>query len=405
MSAPQDLREVPVALDTALAQILAEFQPLEATEPAALASALRRVLREDVVSPIDVPGADNSAVDGYAIHAADLAPAGETRLPVIGRAAAGHPFAGPVPPGTALRIFTGALMPAGPDTVVMQEDCRAEGDAVLLPAGLKRGSNRRHAGEDVRAGATVLAAGLRLRPQEIGIAAAIGRLELTVARGLRVAVFSAGDERAGEPNRQGLGALLHQLGLIAEDRGRLPHGQTEIESALRSAAADNDVILTSGDIALGEEDHLGTAIAALGRFRLWHLAVKPGRIIALGRLDAPRSVTVIGLPGNPLAAIVGFVCLARPILLRFLGARDLFPQRYRMRAGFEHRKKSGRREFLRARLTQPEDNEVTVLDYPAHGSGILSSLVAADGLVELPEALTRVEPGSMVDFLPFGEVG
>ena len=404
MSAPQDFRDAPVALDAALARILPEIPPL-ATEPVALASALLRVLREDVVSPIDVPGADNSAVDGYAIHAADLAAAGETRLPVIGRAAAGHPFAGPVPPGTALRIFTGALMPAGPDTVVMQEDCRVEGDLVLLPAGLKRGSNRRRAGEDVKAGATVLAAGLRLRPQEIGLAAAIGRRELTVAQPLNVAVFSAGHELLGESNRQGLSALLCQLGLHAQDRGRLPSRRSEIESALSSAAAENEVILTSGDISLGEEDNLGMAVAALGRLRLWHLAIKPGRMIALGRLDTPRPVTVIGLAGNPLAAIVGFVCMARPILLRLLGARDLLLQRYRMRAGFEHRKASGRREFLRARLTQSRENEVTMLAYPAQGSGILSSLVAADGLVELPEALTRVERGSMVDFLPFGEVG
>jgi molybdopterin molybdotransferase len=404
MSAPPDFRDEPVALDTALARILAEIPPL-ATEPVALASALGHVLREDVVSPIDVPGADNSAVDGYAIHAADLSAEGETRLPIIGRAAAGHPFSGPVPSGTALRIFTGALMPAGPDTVVMQEDCRVEGDMVLLPAGLKRGSNRRRAGEDVKAGTTVLAAGLRLRPQEIGLAAAIGRRELTVARPLSVAVFSAGDELSGESNRQGLCALLCQLGLHVQDRGRLPQPRTEIESALRMAAADSDSILTSGDISLGEEDHLGAAVAALGEFRLWHLAIKPGRIIALGRLDAPRPVTVIGLPGNPLAAIVGFVCMARPILLRLLGARDLRPRRYRMRAGFEHRKKSGRREFLRARLSRSQENEVEMLAYPAQGSGILSSLVAADGLIELPEALTRVERGTMVDFLPFGEVG
>ena len=229
-------------------------------------------------------------------------------------------------------------MPAGPDTVVMQEDCRVEGNLVLLPAGLKRGSNRRRAGEDVKAGTTVLAAGLRLRPQEIGLAAAIGRRELTVAQPLDVAVFSAGDELLGESNRQGLGALLRQLGLHAQDRGRLPSRRTEIESALSKAAADSDVILTSGDISLGEEDDLGAAVAALGQLRLWHLAIKPGRIIALGRLDTPRPVTVIGLPGNPLAALVGFVCLARPILLRLLGARDLLPQRYRMKAGFEHRK-------------------------------------------------------------------
>jgi molybdopterin molybdotransferase len=399
-----DLREAPVVLDAALARILADVLPRAETEPVELAAALGRILREEVVSPIDVPGADNSAVDGYAVHADDLAPAGATRLPVVGRAAAGHPFAGPVPRGAALRIFTGAPMPPGADMVVMQEDCRIEGEEVLLPAGLKRGSNRRRAGEDVRAGATVLAAGLRLRPQEIGLAAAIGRRRLTVARALRVALVSVGDESdMGYSNREGLGALLRQLGLHVADRGPLPGSRAEAEGALRAAAAENDVILASGDIFLDEAGSFGAAVAALGRLRLWHLALKPGRTVAIGALDRPRPAIVIGLSGNPVAAIVGFVCLARPILLHLLGARELFPRRYRMSAGFEHRKKPGRREFLRARRIA--EAEVAALPYPAQGSGIPSTLIAADGLVELPEALTRVERGSMVEFLPFGEVG
>jgi Molybdopterin biosynthesis enzyme len=186
-----------------------------------------------VVSPLDVPGADNSAVDGYAIHAEDLAPAGETRLPVIGRAAAGHPFAAAVPRGAALRIFTGAVMPR-PDTVVMQEDCRLEGEVVVLPSGLKRGSNRRRAGEDVRAGATVLAAGMRLRPQEIGLAAAIGCSHLTVARPLRAAVFSTGESSIHDSNRQGLGALLRQLGIVVADGGILSNDRARIDAALKA---------------------------------------------------------------------------------------------------------------------------------------------------------------------------
>ena len=402
------LADAPVPLEAALTWILDEVAPLAETEPVALAAALGRVLREDVVSPLDVPGADNSAVDGYAIHAEDLAASGETRLPVIGRAAAGHPFAAAVPRGAALRIFTGALMPAGPDTVAMQEDCRLEGEMVAVPSGLKRGSNRRRAGEDVRAGTTVLAAGLRLRPQEIGLAAAIGRSHVTVGRPLRAAIFSTGESSIHDSNRQGLGALLRQLGIVVADSGILSNDRARIDAALQAAAAANDVVLTSGEVFHGEEDHLTAAIEALGSLRLWQLAIKPGRAVAIGELrDAgrPRPVPFIGLPGNPVAAITVFFCLARPMLLRLMGAGDLSARRYRLSAGFTHRKKPGRREFLRARLTQGGDGEVTVLTYPAQGSGILSSLLAADGLIELPEALTKIERGSMVDFLPFGEIG
>lgn len=395
-----DLRAAPVPLEAALARILADISPLVEPEQVGLDTALGRILREEVVSLIDVPGADNSAVDGYAIHAEDLAPTGETRLPVIGRAAAGHPFGGPVPRGAALRIFTGALMPPGPDTVVMQEDCRAEGEEVLLPAGLKRGSNRRRAGEDVKAGATVLTPGLRLRPQEIGLAAAIGRRELTVARRLRVALLAAGEEPA-DSNREGLAAMLRQLGLDVVDP-KLPQ-ESDAEAALAAAAMASEVILASGDVFLHEAGAFAATVAAQGLLRFWHLALKPGRTFAIGRLDHPRPALVIALPGNPIAAIVGFLCLARPILLRLMGASALLSRRYRMTAGFDYRKKPGRREFLRARRIA--EDEVAVLPYPAQGSGIPSSLLTADGLVELPEALTRVERGSMVDFLPFGEVG
>jgi molybdopterin molybdotransferase len=402
------LGEAPVPVEAALSRILGNLAPLAETEPVALSAALARVLREDVVSHLDVPGADNSAVDGYAIHAEDLAPTGETRLPVIGRAAAGHPFAAAVPRGAALRIFTGALMPAGPDTVVMQEDCRLEGEVVAVPSGLKRGSNRRRAGEDVRAGVTVLAAGLRLRPQEIGLAAAIGRSRLTVARPLRAAVFSTGESRIHDSNRQGLGALLRQLAILVADGGILSNDRAQIDAALEAAAAENDVILTSGEVFRGEEDHLAAAVAARGSLRLWQLAVKPGRAVAIGELGGAgcgHPVSYIGLPGNPVAAITAFLCLARPMLLRLMGASDLSARRYRLGAGFAHRKKPGRREYLRARLTPGGDGDLAVLTFPAQGSGILSSLLTADGLVELPEALTKVERGSMVDFLPFDEIG
>jgi molybdopterin molybdotransferase len=306
-------------------------------------------------------------------------------------------------------------MPAGADTVMMQEDSRREGEEVILRPGIKRGSNRRRAGEDVKAGATILEAGMRLRPQDIGLAAAIGRTSLEVAQQLRVAVFSTGDELAepGDPlpdgaiydsNRFTLAALLGQLGCAVGDLGILPDRREAVQRALAGAASNHDLIITSGGVSVGEEDHVKAAVLALGRLHVWRLAIKPGRPIALGQLeDGSRQVPFIGLPGNPVAAMVTFLRVVRPILLRLMGARDAGPRLYRVRAQFDHKKKKDRREFLRARLVTESDGSLIAVKFPREGAGILSSLVEAEGLVELPESLTRLEPGSMVDFLPFNE--
>jgi molybdopterin molybdotransferase len=405
-----------LTLDAALELLLLRLVPVVDSETVPLGDALGRVLSAAVVSSIAVPEIDNSAVDGYAIHFDDLDPAGETRLPIVGRAAAGHPFGKALPKGTALRIFTGAPMPIGADTVMMQEDTRLEGEAVVLRPGIKRGSNRRKAGEDVLQGASILEAGARLRPQDIGLAAAVGRTSLDVARPLRIALFSTGDELAepGHPlsegaiydsNRFTLAALLRQLGAKVSDLGILADRRAVVQAALAKAAASHDAILTSGGVSVGEEDHVKAAVEALGRLHFWRLAIKPGRPIALGQIEqASRQVPFIGLPGNPVAAMVTFLRIVRPILLRLMGGRDLAPRLYRVRAQFEHRKKKDRREFLRARLVRESDGSLTAIKFPREGAGILSSLVEAEGLVELPEALTRLEPGSMVDFLPFSEV-
>jgi molybdopterin molybdotransferase len=347
-------QETPLRLEVALGHILAGLTPVAAAESVPLAAALGRILADDVVSPIDVPGADNSAVDGYAVHAEDLAAAGETRLPVIGRAAAGHPFAGSLPRGQALRIFTGALMPAGADTVVMQEDCGRVGEFVVLPAGLKPGSNRRRAGEDVKAGTRVLTAGLRLRPQEIGLAAAVGRTHLRVRTPLRAAVFSLGEPGSSDieshqgASRLGLAALLRNLGLLVDEGSALPDEARLAGIALAEAAARSDVILISGGVAAS----LAPAIGSEGSFHLWHLAVKPGRMVASGHIESPKgAVPWLGLPGNPVAAITAFLCVVRPVALRLMGASDLALPRYPLSAAFDHRKKPGWREFLRARRT------------------------------------------------------
>lgn len=400
----------------ALALLGERIDPLVDTETVALDDAIARILAEDVTAPIAVPQHDNSAVDGYAVFFGDLDPVNPTRLPVTGRAAAGHPLGRDAVRGEAIRIFTGAPMPAGPDTVMMQEDCTEADGVVTVAPGIKQGSNRRKAGEDITAGSVILTTGTRLRPQEIGVAASVGRTTVTVYKRLRAAVFSTGDEvrDPGTPlpagaiydsNRYAVKAALRQLGCEVTDLGILPDNAATITDALKKAAAVNDVLITSGGMSVGEEDHVRTAIETLGKLHFWMLAIKPGRPVALGQIDGSNgTIPIIGLPGNPVAVMVTFLVVARPLLLRLSGATDIAPTHYRVRAGFDYRKKLDRREFVRARLTEGADGIACAEKHGGSGAGVLSSLVGADGLVELPEDITRLEKGAMVDFLPFNEV-
>ena len=405
-----------MAVDKALALLAERVGPVAGSEGIALADALGRVLAEDVVAPFDVPPHDNSAVDGYAVFFDDLAPDGTTVLPVTGRVTAGHALGRDGRRGEAVRIFTGAPMPAGFDTVLMQEDCKADGgpkgERVAIPAGIKRGANRRLAGEDMRKGATVLAAGRRLRPEDIGLLASLGRREVAVRQRLRVAVFSTGDEvrepgdalGAGciyDANRFALIAALRQLGCAVTDLGILPDRQDVIRDALGAAAERHDALVTSGGMSTGEEDHVKAAVEAQGALHFWRLAIKPGRPVALGSV---KGAAFVGLPGNPVAVMVTFLRIARPILLRLMGAAEDAPALFPLRAGFTYKKKAGRREYVRATLARAADGVLTAVKHPRDGAGILSSMVEADGLVELPEDVTRVEPGMLVEFLPFSEV-
>lgn len=408
--------------DEALAQILDRLVTVTESERVPLPRALDRILAAPVVSPIDVPAHPNSAVDGYAVWFDDLAPGAETTLPVSGRAAAGHPLGRAARRGEAIRIFTGAAMPGGadggpgPDTVMMQEDCRVEGDKVTILPGIKRGANTRQRGEDVVAGSTILPLGARLRPQDIGLAASVGATGLTVSRPLRVALFSTGDEVAepGEPlapgaiydaNRFTLHGMLRQLGCEVSDLGILPDRREVIRLSLAVAAQDHDLVVTSGGVSVGDEDHVKAAVQALGSLHFWRLAIKPGRPIALGQVSSEgRAVPFIGLPGNPVAVMVTFLRIARPIILRLMGASDLEPTLYRVRAAFDYKKKKDRREWVRARLVAGPDGELVAEKYPRDGAGILSSMVESDGLVELPEDLSHLAAGSIVDFLPFAEL-
>jgi molybdopterin molybdotransferase len=395
----------------ALAEIQGRVAPVVGAETVPLAAALGRILARNIIATMDLPPHANSAVDGYAIAHADLMPDRETVLPVTGRAAAGHPLGRPACRGEAIRIFTGAPMPDGTDTVMMQEDCSLEDQRVRLKPGIRKGANRRHAGEDIAQGESALSAGLRLRPPALGLAAALGHSELSVFTPLRVALLSTGDE-VREPgavlppgaiydsNRAMLAALLAGLGCAVTDFGIRPDRELALADTLAAASAEHDLIVTSGGVSTGEEDHVKSAIERLGTLHFWRLAIKPGRPVALGQVDG---VPLIGLPGNPVAVIVTFVVLARPLVLQLAGAAPSSPRLFPVRAGFAYRKKPGRREYVRATLRR-EGDAVVAVKYPRDGAGILSSIVRSDGLVILDESSSELAVGNIVDFLPFSEV-
>lgn len=399
-----------IGIDAALAAFAPQVVSVTDVETVPLAAALGRVLALPVEAERPLPPHDAAAVDGYAVFCDDLAPAGVTWLPVRGTVAAGHPLDRPARRGEALRIFTGAPLPPGPDTVVMQEGCQRDGGAVGIPGGVTRGSHRRRTGEDVAAGAVALAAGRRLQPQDLGLAAALGRSQLTVYRRPRVALFSGGDElrdpgEARSPgglydaNRPVLGALLDQLGCAITDLGILPDDPATIVGALCPAAAEHDLVLGSAGMSVGDEDHIGAAlVAAGGRLDLHRLAIKPGKPFGLGRVG---KVPFIGLPGHPVAAVITFLLLARPLLLRLAGVTPVLPPpRFPVIAGFDYPRKRGRREYLAAILCGRQGRTPLAQRFPRQGSAVLSALVAADGLIELAEDSGDVIQGDVVDFLP-----
>jgi molybdopterin molybdotransferase len=400
-----------LGVDAALALIAERVMPVVGDETVLLVEASGRILAHDLVAGMDVPPHPNSAVDGYAIVHADLLPDRETTLPVTGRAAAGHPLGRAIERGEAIRIFTGAPMPDGADTVMMQEDCTLIDGKVTLQPGIRKGANRRHAGEDVENGSIALAAGRRLRAADLGLAAALGHDRLRVYQKLRVALMSTGDE-VREPgtelppgaiydaNRIMLGSLLRGLGCRVSDLGIRPDRAAALADTLAAAAKEHDLIVTSGGVSTGEEDHVRAAIESLGRLDFWRLAIKPGRPVALGQVNG---VPLIGLPGNPVAAALTFAILGRPLILRLAGAGDEQPAIFRVEAGFAYKKRPGRREYVRASLIR-DGGAIVAHKYPKDGAGILSSIVRSDGFVIIDEATDGLQPGATVDFLPYAEI-
>lgn len=392
-----------LTVDAALANLLAAALPISDHETCPAEAALGRVLSTPLVSEVTVPPLDNAAMDGYALRLADWS--AENWLPISQRIPAGS-LGGELAPGTAARIFTGAPVPPGADCVVMQEDCEVNDDKVRLAAAPKLGSHIRRAGEDIRAGQTVLEAGARLGPAQLGVAASVGATELGVARRLKAAVFFTGDEIVlpGQPlapgriynsNRATLVALLTQMGIEVVDLGQVPDRLDATVATLERAALAADVVITSGGVSVGEEDHVKAAVERLGRIEMWKVAMKPGKPLVYGRVG---NADFLGLPGNPVSAFVVFCLFVRPFLLRRMGAEALPASTFTVPAGFDWPKPGKRREFLRARL---EDGWAML--YPNQSSGVLTSLAWADGLVDI-EAGASVENGDLVRFIPLSEL-
>jgi len=425
-----DARPAPVAgarapmmpMEEALERLLSQVSALGRTESVTTPLARGRVLAQDLVSPLDVPPYDNSAMDGYAMRAADVAElaaqGGEGAvLPVSQRVPAGSvPVA--LQPGTAARIFTGATVPAGADAVLMQEQCEAIADPagaslgqVRIRGALTPGLHIRRRGEDLRVGQTVLSAGSRLNAASLGLAATAGAASLTVAARPRVALFSTGDELVlpGQPlgpgqiynsNRTTLHALLLAMGCEVRDLGIVPDTLDATRAALRDAAKDADLILSSGGVSVGEEDHLKPALEREGRLDLWQIAIKPGKPLAFGEVTSVGGRTwFMGLPGNPVSSFVTFLLFVRPVLLRMQGATQLAPRGFHLPAEFTWTKADKRREFLRAKLSDAGGLQL----FGNQSSGVMSSAAWADGLIDLPPGST-VEPGQLLRFLSFNDL-
>ena len=402
MSAPE-LASVAAALEA----VLAAVKPIGQTETLDTLSAAGRVLATDQHSEIDVPGMDNSQMDGYAVRAADCTVGGV--LEVSQRIAAGH-AAQALEAGTAARIFTGAPIPSGADAVVMQESTRAEGSITAGDARIeilalpKAGEWIRRTGEDIARGALILSRGHRLRPQDVGLAASVGLANLEVVRRPRVAIFFTGDELAmpGEALREGaiynssrftLNALLTGLGAEVVDLGSVPDSLEATRAVLRQASAGFDCILTSGGVSVGEEDHVRPAVEAEGSLSMWQIAIKPGKPLAFGRVG---DALFIGLPGNPVSSFVTFLMFVRPTLLTLSGVTDVAPIAISMRADFSWPRPDRRQEYLRVRINRDGGLDL----FPNQGSAVLTSTVWGDGLLENPPG-KAIAPGDPVRFLPF----
>ncbi|MFT7401713.1 MAG: molybdopterin molybdotransferase, partial [Hydrogenophaga sp.] len=387
------------------------------TERVGVFAALGRVLAHDVISPISVPAHDNSAMDGFAFDSTALQSGQPLRLRVVGTAYAGAGWNSPVAPGECLKIMTGAILPAGLDTVVPLEFVTTEGDTIELPDGVvKSGDNRRLLGEDLMAGQPALHQGQRLGPAALGLIASLGLAEVEVFRRIRVAYFSTGDEilSLGEAPREGavfdsnrytVYGLLTRLGADVLDMGVVKDEPAALEAAFRKAAQSSDAIITSGGVSMGEADHTKMMMKQLGDVAFWRIAMRPGRPMAVGRItENHTSAVLFGLPGNPVAVMVTFLAFVRPALLRLMGCTDAAPELLQAHSSEPLRKKPGRTEYQRGTVTRDAQGRLQVCTTGNQGSGVLSSMVQANGLIVLHHDQGNVAVGDVVDVMVFDGV-
>jgi len=396
-------------IETALPALMNDLPLIDEEESQLLLSAIGRVLAENLIASIDVPPYDNSAMDGYAINSADIA-AGKMFLEVAQRIPAGE-VGGKLGVGQAARIFTGAPIPVGADAVVMQENCERLENAVHILQGVNPGANIRHAGEDIKAGSTLLSSGHRLVAQDMGILASVGLTTVKVKRQLKIALMTTGNElvqpgtklapgQIYNSNFYSIAVLLYNLGAQVIDVGMVSDDLESTEKALQEAASNADCIISTGGVSVGEEDYVKAAVENFGQLKLWKLAIKPGKPIACGEI---ANTPFFGLPGNPVSAFVTFCLVVRPCLLTMLGCSDVESKQYCVVAAFEFPATGIRQEYLRVSLSRSEQGETEVSPYSNQSSGVNSSLSGADGLAIIPPH-TSVSIGDKLVFIPFSEL-
>ena len=398
-----------LSADAALEQIKSGAVRIKGIEKIAIREALNRILAEDIRSHINVPTGTNSAMDGYAVNSGDIPSSGNAELSVLGTAWAGKPFGGELAAGSCVRIMTGAIMPEGTDTVIIQEDVQVTGSGIIIDGATGKGDNVRQAGEDIAAGDLILSRGRRLNPADIGLIASLGIAEVCVVRRLRVAFFSTGDELRSigetlsdgaiyDSNRYTLYGMLERMGADIIDMGVIKDDRDALEEAFSIAAANADVLITSGGVSVGEADYIKEILAKLGQVDFWKVAIKPGRPLAFGQVG---NALFFGLPGNPVSVMVTFYEFVQPALRKMIGEDDAGVLSLKARCDSKLKKRPGRVEYQRGILQRDENGDLVVVKTGAQGSGILRSMSQANCFIILPIASSGVEPGEFVDIQPF----
>lgn len=392
------------ALDT----VLANMPTIQGSESLFIRAALHRVLDEDILSPINVPGYDNSAMDGYALNSADLPSSDSTQLQVCGESFAGHPYEGEIPKGCTIRIMTGAQMPQGADTIIMQEQVERSEDLITIEAGHTAGSNVRKSGEDLQCGQLVFGKGHRLSPADLGLLASLGIAEVKVKRPLRVAIFSTGDELRSigqtleegqiyDSNRYTIAALLQETGYQVQDLGIIADERARVEEAFEQAGKNADIVITSGGVSVGEADYIKETLEKAGTVHFWKLAIKPGKPLAFGTLG---NAMFFGLPGNPVSAMITFLTMVRPALAHATGQQAVTPLKLQLPCSSALKKRPGRLEFQRGIMFLDDSGQICVRSTGHQGSHILRSMSEANCLIMLPAEQGNCEPGHVVEVWP-----